>query len=107
VVQVFCANMTAWLQDEPLPNIYLLVDNPSTTLREAVNNLTKLGWGEIFRGRLVLQWATLYNHDVLQIPLIPIHQDNEVWGQRLIKISWNYFFKMWDIRNDIEVRETQ
>jgi hypothetical protein len=102
VIRVFMAYLTAWLSDAPTPDINQLVDEPSTTLIEAVYSQTLLGWGDIFRGRLVPLWATLYNHDIFNNPLIPNHQDNEVWGKRIVTLAWDYVFKMWEARNDVE-----
>jgi hypothetical protein len=102
VIRVFMSFISAWLLDEPTPDLHQLVDDPSIVLIEAIYSQTLLGWGEIFRGRLVLSWATLYNHDIINDPLIPNHHDSEVWGKKVLQLAWEYVFNMWETRNDIE-----
>jgi hypothetical protein len=52
----------AWLTGN-LPNpVTVLLPNPSLELFQAVVAQNAIRWGQIFRGRMSIQWAYLFHH---------------------------------------------
>jgi hypothetical protein len=55
VIRTFVGYTKAWLDQSLQPRLHHFVDDPSTTLKQAVL---------IFKGRLSIQWAAMYNHEI-------------------------------------------
>jgi hypothetical protein len=61
-----------------------------------------IGWGQIFKGRLSIQWAYLYHCDILQPNINIINPSIDKWGQSILTLSMQFALDMWELRNAAE-----
>jgi hypothetical protein len=94
--------LTAWLNQQPLPDIEVLIPEASRTLKRAVSEQTAIGWDHWFKGRLTMEWATLYNHDLETANHGMRNQTAEKWGKTIVSMTWDFVLGAWKTRNDIE-----
>ena len=56
-----------------------------------------IGWRQIFNGRWSNKWVQLQErHDK------ETGSGNPNWGKQILTLIWNYWEKVWKIRNDIQ-----
>jgi hypothetical protein len=101
--RVIVHHISAWInQEEPEP-LRNLVDGAIKQLEAAVEAQHKIGWGQIFKGRITIQWAALYNHGIKTNHKNIAHKNTaERWGRKFLIVSMQFALDMWGIRNDIE-----
>jgi hypothetical protein len=80
--RVIVHHISAWInQEEPEP-LRNLVDGATKQLEAAVEAQNKIGWGQIFKGRITIQWAALYNHGIKTNHKNIVNQNTaERWGK--------------------------
>ena len=94
--------ISSWLDNKPMVDTKILVENASKTLEEAVVNQTTIGWENVFKGRLSITWSELYNHDLKNKKNEKKHMTADKWGKDLILILWDFVYDSWTCRNEVE-----
>jgi hypothetical protein len=102
VTRVLIGYISAWLYRALPPQIEDLVTDPSQALIDAIEAQHRIGWDNFFKGRLSIQWATMYNHVINNTHHGLKHPTSEKWGGKIIEITWQFVLNCWTIRNGIE-----
>jgi len=71
-----------------------IIDDVPQPLRLAITQQEKIGWPQLYRGRISKAWATTI--DAIH-PRLPATGENVML--KIIKILWAYFLDVWKIRN--------
>jgi hypothetical protein len=94
--------LTTWLNQQPLPEMQTLIPEASPTLKKAVAEQSEMGWEHWFKGRLTMEWATLYNHDLKSTNHGMQNQTAETWGKKIVSMTYDFVLGVWTTRNESE-----
>jgi hypothetical protein len=83
VIRTFIGCTKAWLDQSLQLILHHFVDDLSTTLKQVVLAQQRIGWENIFKGRLSIQWATMYNHIIQNTNHGLKHPTAEKWGKKV------------------------
>jgi hypothetical protein len=101
-IRVLISHTRAWLEDLEMPNMSEIAPEASLELIKAVEEQTKIGWDQWFRGRISIRWGELYNNDI-QKPNILIKRPSALrWGREIIKQTFQLVLESWYKRNETE-----
>lgn len=102
----FIAGIIAWLENAPPPNIDQLIPNSSRHLIRTFQEQTKIGWFQIFHGRLASSWASFINHAIQEDDKANSQDTKfasaETWGTQIILVIWRHILQLWTARNKSE-----
>jgi hypothetical protein len=98
-------NIEAYLEDQREPNIREIVENPSTTLIQAISDQHQLGWDQFFCGRISEKWARLYQPDVQNMENPDRKNNVDYWGKKIVGLTYRFVLESWKIRNDTEYND--
>jgi hypothetical protein len=70
----------AWLTNQPTPNINIIAPEASTDLKEAINSQNRLGWEQVFCGRLAKGWSKVYQKDLDRMDTGLFNPTTNKWG---------------------------
>lgn len=59
----------------------------------------KLGWDQLFRGRLSCQWAQIQQKFLLTLVVDRRYFTGDLWVRKLINLLWHFIRSLWDARN--------
>jgi len=83
--------LTAIRMNSPYPDI---IPELPLELRPAVQDQTRIGWEQLYKGRVAYQWAKAIDH---------LHPGLPLSGCTvlviIIKTIWNYLLNLWQLRN--------
>jgi RNase H len=102
VIRVLIAYISAWLHQTLPPNLEEIVTDPSQVLIDAIQAQHQIGWDNLFKGRLSIQWATMYNFVINNTDHGLKFPTAEKWGSKILEIIWQFVLNCWTIRNNIE-----
>jgi hypothetical protein len=106
-IMIFTHYIVAWLENLRPKDINILVPEATVDQRRAVEDQTKLGWDQVFYGRLSKEWGKVYQRDIEKIEHGLPNPNPEKWGITLISIAQRYALDAWYIRNKKEYDETE
>jgi hypothetical protein len=92
----------SWLEGAETPNLQDVEPEASITLQQAIEDQNKLGWNQIFCGRISNEWGTLHNHDIQSTDHGLFKPTAERWGTKVIGLMFEYVLDCWTIRNEKE-----
>jgi hypothetical protein len=71
-----------------------------TEVRELIQSQNSMGWRQILRGRLSVEWQRIQNKYYLQHRRkTAFKRTGERWQQQLIMVIWEDWFRLWTLRN--------
>jgi ribonuclease HI len=100
--RVIIGYVKAWLENRRNPNIRTMVDNPSLTLIQAVQDQNQLGWDQFISGRISINWEKLYAYDIATMDRPERKNTPEHWGKVIISTTHKFIVNSWKTRNDRE-----
>jgi hypothetical protein len=60
---------------------------------------TRLGWGQLFRGRFSCEWAEIQQQFLINLVVDRRCFTGDLWVQKLINLFWHFNRRLWDARN--------
>jgi hypothetical protein len=96
LVDVLLAGLSCWFNFTQL-NCH---DYPSS-LHPLINNQNTIGWNQIFRGRMVTDWASLQQQSLADNGCQTPSLSGRSWVATVVTTIWTRFFELWTTRNQI------
>jgi hypothetical protein len=85
-VRMIIHQISNWVHNQPLSSLQEIAPDASPDQQVAFEAQTKIGWHNILKGRLSLQWKKLYTNDRVQAPKDrPCLPDPDTRGETLLK----------------------
>jgi hypothetical protein len=60
---------------------------------------TRLGWGQLFRGRFSCKWAEIQQQFLRNLVVDHRYFTGDLWVRKLINLFWHFNRRLWDARN--------
>jgi hypothetical protein len=96
LVDVLLAGLTCWFQHTPLS---CAAYPPS--LHKLISDQNSIGWNQLFRGRMVNEWATLQQSSLVDNGVQTPSLSGRSWVATVVTTLWTRFFELWESRNQI------
>jgi hypothetical protein len=103
--QAMNLGLNAWLNNETVPDIKKELPNATNNIIKAYNEQSEIGWNQIFRGRISMQWGYIVNTSIEHSKDKQNKTKNmaaEMWGREVLTTVFNTILEMWAERNKIE-----
>jgi hypothetical protein len=97
LVEVLCAGLECWFQG----NLRLDPDQFPLPLRSLVHQQNRIGWDQLFRGRMSLLWSELQHAHLQDNPHRRVSDTGTKWVTNVLSFFWERFFVLWKSRNDV------
>lgn len=68
-------------------------------LQEIAEAQDTVGWDQLFKGRLVLQWQQRQQQHMIQSNLITDKRNGQTWSTQVVATVFGQWWKLWDLRN--------
>ena len=68
-------------------------------LETLIRDQNAIGWNQIFRGRMALQWSTLQQEHLSNCGNKDKKLSGNLWTTSIICLVWKDFFELWEARN--------
>jgi hypothetical protein len=92
----------SWLKNEPLVELRNIAPEASSTLYQAVLDQHRLGWDQIFCGRMSIEWKNAYEEDLKNVNIGGSKSTSTKWGTSIVLMAYDLFLQCWNIRNELE-----
>jgi hypothetical protein len=96
LVDVLLAGLSCWFNFEQLD----CHDYPAS-LHTLINDQNTIGWNQLFRGRMVTEWAKLQQQSLVDNGCQTQSLSGRSWVSTVISALWTRFLELWDARNKI------
>jgi hypothetical protein len=73
----------------------------STEWREAIQEQNKIGWGQLYRGRIGRKLIEAMDRHYDQTGVNKMQYNSKQWAKRLISNIWNIALELWATRSDL------
>jgi hypothetical protein len=71
------------------------------TLHSLIKAQNSIGWNQLFRGRMVTEWATLQQQSLAENRCQKPSLSGRSWVATVISTLWTRFFELWYARNQV------
>jgi hypothetical protein len=96
LVDVLLAGLSCWFQHETLQ-----CDDYPVSLHKLISDQNSIGWNQLFRGRMVTEWAKLQQTSLSDNGCQTQSLSGRSWVATVVSTIWTRFFELWDARNKI------
>jgi hypothetical protein len=96
LVDVLLAGLSCWFNHTQLD----CNDYPAS-LHTLINDQNTIGWNQIFRGRMVTEWAALQQQSLSDNGCQTPSLSGRSWVATVVSTIWMRFFELWNARNQI------
>jgi hypothetical protein len=96
LVDVLLDGLSCWFRHDTLD----CTDYPAS-LRKLISDQNAIGWNQLFRGRMVTEWAQLQQQSLLDNGCQTPSLSGRSWVATVVSTIWTRFFELWDGRNKI------
>jgi hypothetical protein len=76
------------------------MENISKELKDAIMEQNKIGWQQVYYGRLSNKLVRVMEQHFQKLPVNHLKYTGERWARKLIKTIWDTMLQLWKERND-------
>jgi hypothetical protein len=96
LVDVLLAGLSSWFQHELLDHM-----NYPPSLHKLIQDQNSIGWNQLFRGRMVKEWARLQQQSLSDNGCQKPTLSGRSWVATVVTTLWTRFFELWAERNTL------
>jgi hypothetical protein len=100
--QLILQNLSNWMTGGLTVEARTIALDASSTLIRVCKQQQTLGWEQWFKGRLLLEWSYLRNHEIHHKNTGLQHATSEKWAIDTILIWLTFVYEIWKMRNKHE-----
>jgi len=96
LVDVLLDGLSCWFQHEQLD-----CTKYPDSLHKLIKDQNSIGWNQLFRGRMVREWASLQQQSLWDNGFQQKSLSGRSWVATVVTTIWTRFFELWNARNTI------
>jgi hypothetical protein len=96
LMEILLDGLENWYNDQPMET-----QPYPARYHRLIHQQNKIGWRQLFNGRMSVEWATLQQDHLATTGLLGKTRSGHLWTTAIITVIWAEWRKMWKMRNGI------